>query len=47
MGAQVVVVGLRPEVAITLVEMGFSLGAVHTARDLEKGIETLRKVGKL
>jgi rsbT antagonist protein RsbS len=46
MGAQVVVVGLRPEVAMTLVEMGLSLRGVRTARDLEKGIETLRKVRK-
>lgn len=46
MGAQVVVAGLRPEVAMTLVEMGFSLKGVHTALDLEKGLETLRKAGK-
>jgi rsbT antagonist protein RsbS len=46
MGAEVVVVGLRPEVAMTLVEMGFTLEGIHTARDLEKGIETLRRVGK-
>jgi len=46
MGAQVVVVGLRPEVAMTLVEMGFSLKGVHTARDLEKGLEVLGKTRK-
>nr|MDO8097639.1 STAS domain-containing protein [Candidatus Njordarchaeota archaeon] len=46
MGAQVVVVGLRPEVAMTLVEMGFTLKGIHTARDLEKGIEILHKAGK-
>jgi rsbT antagonist protein RsbS len=46
MGAQVVVVGLRPEVAMTLVEMGLSLRGVRTARDLEKGIEILRSVRK-
>jgi rsbT antagonist protein RsbS len=45
MGANVVVVGLRPEVAMTLVEMGFSMGGIHTARDLEKGLEMLRKAG--
>ena len=46
MGAQVVVVGLRAEVAMTLVEMGFSLRGVYIARDLERGLEILRKAGK-
>lgn len=46
MGAQVVVVGLTPEVAMTLVEMGFSLKGVHTARNLEKGLEVLAKTGR-
>jgi len=45
-GAQVALVGLRPDVAMTLVEMGFTLSGVHTARDLEKGLEFLRKTGK-
>jgi len=46
MGAQVVVVGLRPDVAMTLVEMGFPLEGVHVARDLDKGLEILRRAGK-
>lgn len=46
MGADVVVVGLRPEVAMTLVEMGLSMRGVRTARDLERGLELLRKAGK-
>lgn len=46
MGVQVVVVGLQATVAMTLVEMGFSLGHVHTARDLERGLEVLQKIGK-
>ena len=45
MGVDVVVVGLRPEVAMTLVEMGFSMGGIHTARNLERGLEILRKAG--
>jgi rsbT antagonist protein RsbS len=46
MGTQVVVVGLRSTVAMTLVEMGFLLTGVQTARDLEKGLEALQKTGR-
>lgn len=47
MGTKVVVVGLRPAVALTLVEMGIYLNDVSVERDLEKGLAIFNKAGKL
>lgn len=44
MGTTVVITGLQPEVAVTLVELGVELKGVTTALNLEKGIAALRKM---
>ena len=42
-GAQTVVVGIQPDVAFAMVQLGLSLDDVATALDLEEGLAHLRR----
>ena len=43
MDAATVLVGMRPAVAITLVELGMSLTGIRTALNVERGMQLLRE----
>lgn len=43
MGTRTVLVGMRPEIAATLVRMGFGVEGVETALDADEGMALLKK----
>src|SRR5205814_390300 len=45
-GAETVVVGIQPEVAFAMVQLGLTLEGFATALDLEEGLELLRETTK-
>src|SRR6266571_6362388 len=42
-GADAVIVGIRPDVAFAIVQLGLSLEGVYTALDLEEGLAFLQR----
>src|SRR5215210_5091449 len=41
-GAETVIVGIAPEIAFAMVQLGLSFEDVHTALDLEEGLDYLQ-----
>jgi rsbT antagonist protein RsbS len=42
-GARAVIVGIQPDVAFAMVQLGLTLEDVETALDLDEGLEQLRR----
>ena len=47
MGAETVLVGIQPEIAITLQELGLKLKGVHTTLNLEEGMKLLQNIREM
>jgi len=45
-GAETVIVGIQPEVAFAMVQLGLTLAGVSTALDLEEGLAYLNQRAK-
>jgi rsbT antagonist protein RsbS len=45
-GAETVIVGIQPEVAMAMIQLGLALDGIDTALDLEEGLELLAARGK-
>ena len=45
-GAETIIVGIQPEVAFTMVQLGLTLDGVITALDLEEGLACLDRKGR-
>lgn len=43
MDAETAIVGIKPEVALTIVELGLEFKDIHAERNVEKGMEYLKK----
>lgn len=43
-GAETAVVGIQPEVAFAMVQLGLDLAGIRTAIDLEEGLEVLKQM---
>jgi rsbT antagonist protein RsbS len=43
-GAETIIVGIQPDVAFAMVQLGMATGPVATALDLEEGLEVLQRL---
>jgi rsbT antagonist protein RsbS len=44
LGAQTVIVGIQPAIAVTLVELGLDFSGIHTALDTTRGMKLLHRL---